>query len=81
MILNTAFGNTGTATAPFDLGRTTTHEVGHWLNLFHIWGDDGTGCQGSDLVRRHAEPGERELRQADVPEHLVQATARTATCS
>ncbi len=32
-------GNIGTATAPFDLGRTGTHEVGHWLNLRHIWGD------------------------------------------
>jgi hypothetical protein len=48
VILNHAFGDTGTATAPFNKGRTTTHEVGHWLNLFHIWGDDGTGCHGSD---------------------------------
>ncbi len=37
----------GTAT-PYHLGRTATHEVGHWLNLYHIWGDDGTGCSGSD---------------------------------
>jgi hypothetical protein len=48
VVLHTAFGDTGTATAPFDKGRTTTHEVGHWLNLYHIWGDDGTGCRGSD---------------------------------
>ena len=48
VILYSAFGNTGTAADPFDLGRTATHEVGHWLNLFHIWGDDGTGCKGSD---------------------------------
>lgn len=41
------FGNTGTATFPFNLGRTGTHEVGHWLNLRHIWGD--ATC-GSDLV-------------------------------
>ena len=45
---NTGFGTTGTATAPFNKGRTATHEVGHWLNLYHIWGDDGTGCTGSD---------------------------------
>lgn len=34
-----AFGTTGTATAPFNGGRTLTHEVGHWLGLRHIWGD------------------------------------------
>lgn len=45
-----AFGTTGSALAPFNKGRTTTHEVGHWLNLFHIWGDDGGNCNGSDLV-------------------------------
>ena len=33
------FGNTGTATPPYHKGRTCTHEVGHWLNLIHIWGD------------------------------------------
>lgn len=44
------FGTIGTATAPFNKGRTATHEVGHWLNLRHIWGDDGTGCTGSDQV-------------------------------
>jgi hypothetical protein len=44
------FGTIGTATAPFNKGRTGTHEVGHWLNLYHIWGDDGTSCNGSDNV-------------------------------
>jgi Pregnancy-associated plasma protein-A len=50
VILNTAFGTTGTAAAPFDGGRSATHEIGHWLNLHHIWGDDGSGCNGSDFV-------------------------------
>ncbi|MBK6937206.1 MAG: zinc metalloprotease [Chitinophagaceae bacterium] len=38
-----ATGRTGTAAAPFNLGRTATHEVGHWLNLRHIWGDATCG--------------------------------------
>lgn len=44
------FGRNGTAVAPFNKGRTATHEVGHWLNLRHIWGDDSGACTGSDLV-------------------------------
>lgn len=47
VIDNNAFGRTGTVTAPYHKGRTATHEVGHWLNLRHIWGD--ATC-GSDLV-------------------------------
>lgn len=27
------------ATSPYNLGSTPTHEVGHYLNLRHIWGD------------------------------------------
>ena len=42
------FGTIGTATAPFNLGRTATHEVGHWLNLRHIWGDGN--CSVDDFV-------------------------------
>jgi len=49
VILFSAFGTMGTATAPYNLGRTTTHEVGHWLNLIHIWGDR-LDCSGTDLV-------------------------------
>ncbi len=41
------FGSTGYLAAPYDKGRTATHEVGHWLNLRHIWGD--ASC-GNDLV-------------------------------
>jgi hypothetical protein len=60
VILTSAFGSGGSAAAPFDLGRTTTHEVGHYLNLSHIWGE-------ARLRRRHAEPVRAQLRQADLP--------------
>jgi hypothetical protein len=50
VIRHSALGTEGTAAAPFNLGRTATHEIGHWLNLFHIWGDDGGGCNSGDEV-------------------------------
>lgn len=45
-----AFGRVGTVSAPYDKGRTLTHEFSHCFNLYHIWGDDGGACTGSDLV-------------------------------
>lgn len=41
-------GSGGSAQAPFNLGRTGTHEFGHCFNLYHIWGDDNGACTGSD---------------------------------
>ncbi len=40
------FGNncTSSGSAPYHLGRTATHEIGHYLNLRHPWGD----CGGMD---------------------------------
>ena len=32
---------------PYNLGRTLTHEVGHWIGLRHIWGDSGS-CSNDD---------------------------------
>ena len=37
------FGVVGNVSYPNDLGRTTTHEIGHYFNLRHIWGDDVCG--------------------------------------
>ena len=47
VVLYTAFGTKGTAASPYNRGRTATHEIGHWLNLIHLWGD--TDC-GDDEV-------------------------------
>jgi hypothetical protein len=41
------FGRIGKLEKDYDKGRTATHEVGHWMNLRHIWGDNTCG---SDLV-------------------------------
>jgi len=47
----------GTAT-PYHLGRTATHEVGHWLNLRHIWGDSYCGNdQVSDTPTQQTSNG------------------------
>ncbi|HEX8658067.1 MAG TPA: M43 family zinc metalloprotease [Hymenobacter sp.] len=55
VILTSAFGRNGSALAPFNQGRTTTHEVGHWLNLRHIWGDASCGTDGvSDTPTQEA---------------------------
>jgi Pregnancy-associated plasma protein-A/Secretion system C-terminal sorting domain/Fibronectin type III domain/Bacterial pre-peptidase C-terminal domain len=44
------FGTTSNVAAPFNKGRTATHEVGHYLNLNHIWGGNSASCTDSDNV-------------------------------
>lgn len=46
------YGNTGTAIQSFPnhLGRTGTHEMGHYLNLEHLWGPTNGGCGEDDFV-------------------------------
>jgi hypothetical protein len=43
VIRYSVFGREGTLTTNFDRGRTTTHEMGHFLGLLHTWGDADCG--------------------------------------
>jgi len=48
-----AFGTVAPVFASLNLGRVCGHEVGHWLNLRHIWGDDcpsSDRCAGTDFI-------------------------------
>lgn len=40
----------GSSNNDFNGGKTLTHEIGHYFNLYHIWGDDNGACSGSDRV-------------------------------
>jgi len=54
------FGNTG---GTYGKGRTASHEVGHWLNLEHIWGD--ANC-GDDFV---ADTPTQQTSNGGCPSH------------
>ncbi|SFB02186.1 Por secretion system C-terminal sorting domain-containing protein [Flavobacterium swingsii] len=40
----------GSFSPPFDRGRTMTHEVGHFLGLRHIWGDDACPTPATNVA-------------------------------
>ena len=67
---NYCTGTNGTAAAPYNLGRTATHEIGHWMNLRHIWGD--ATC-GSDSVS--------DTPVHNAPNFGVPAVGHKSTCS
>jgi hypothetical protein len=44
-----SWGSSTCYTLPeYNKGRSATHEIGHYLGLMHIWGDDN-GCSGDDF--------------------------------
>ena len=50
IINHIAFGTSGSAQSPYNQGRTTVHEIGHWLGLYHPWGINSVSCAEDDLV-------------------------------
>ena len=70
----TAFGTSGTARRPFNLGRTCTHEVGHWLNLYHIWGDATCGDDHCSDT-----PTQKEAHYGDVTKAYYSTCSGTQT--
>jgi hypothetical protein len=69
VVRSSAFGRVGALSADYALGRTCTHEVGHWLDLLHVWGDDGSACTGSDAVADTPNQGGPNLGKPAFP-HL-----------
>jgi Pregnancy-associated plasma protein-A len=62
------FGTEGTATDPYNLGRTATHEIGHYLNLYHIWGGgDLPICDDTDFVEDTPNQLEPNYQRPDFP--------------
>lgn len=45
-----AFGTTENLQSAFNEGRTCTHEVGHYFNLLHPWGDGDGSCSPGDGI-------------------------------
>ncbi|OFY63594.1 MAG: hypothetical protein A3H98_06370 [Bacteroidetes bacterium RIFCSPLOWO2_02_FULL_36_8] len=50
VIRHTAFGTSGTVTNPTTFGRTGTHEIGHYLGLYHPWGTNPGDCSDDDGI-------------------------------
>jgi hypothetical protein len=66
------FGTIGTASPPFNLGRTATHEVGHWLGLYHIWGDEPQ-CSQDDGVADTPQQKDKNYGCPNFPQGSSQA--------
>lgn len=62
VLKNDFTGSIGTAASSGNFGRTATHEIGHWLNLRHIWGD---AVCGSDFVLD--TPTQQAANQSNCP--------------
>ncbi len=73
-----AFGTIGDLRPDFALGRTTTHEIGHWLDLRHIWGDgdcledDGImDTPNSNAANYNCDIGHRSCESVDMVQNYM----------
>ena len=66
----------GSTNTDFNGGKTLTHEIGHYFNLFHIWGDDNGACTGTDRVddTPNQADANRTLRTGVVTDNCAQAS-------
>jgi hypothetical protein len=76
VINTTAMGRVGNVSAPFNGGRTATHEIGHWLNLRHIWGD--ANCGDDFVFDTPTQAAKMQAVQLFHTEHA--AITQTETC-
>jgi hypothetical protein len=67
VLKHSVFGTLGTAgNGRYNLGRTATHEIAHWLNLEHIWGAT-EDCTGDDYVEDTPKQGAANFGKPDFP--------------
>lgn len=81
VILYNAFGRVGNLDPTYDLGRTATHETGHWLGLRHIWGDGGCSVDDycndtpvSDAANRGCDPTTTSCSSIDMVQNYMDYT-------
>ena len=71
------FGKTD-ATGPYHLGRTLTHELGHFLGLFHVWGPNDLDADGCDLDDFCTDTPPTRARVSGCPTDLLACDGRPA---
>jgi hypothetical protein len=68
------FGKNASTGGNYDLGRTTTHEVGHWLGLIHTWGDGD--CSATDYCNDTPSCNGEIYTSSPACNSLIQCTNR-----
>ena len=61
------FGRPTIAGEPYELGRTMTHEIGHWLNLWHTFNDASGNFCSNDYVEDTPPQAEANFGCPDFP--------------